>query len=413
MSRIGRTFAGPLIAALLVLSGPTLGGCATINVTGLPDWLKPAVTRSLSAVYGEIPDMPDVDREGTLAIVATRLFAGYDVSVSVARGGPAVSFSPKETAVWSVGLVMPELRDMALRWFDKDVAGMEGELISLLGTMPGAALTWADEALRDAIGAVVARRLPGWDFSIQAALGSGEAKLTVSFRPRQPLVLSIRPSMYSSTIPAMFQSDLEVKLTADLSPLIGLPVDWAALHRDGIEEAARAFLQDRNTVENMKAEASVVFVPGVTSKIDAVVDSDRFRFSVWVAAYAGLDERYPEVGVHFGWNARKAVGVPIELYGEAVADLDDFGVKRRLGARIELFDNFWAGAELEWPDDLLFWRVQWGPGRVRRPYLWWRWNDGAGHECAIGYRFDGHISVELYYDGIESDKIGIRGLWSL
>jgi hypothetical protein len=163
----------------------------------------------------------------------------------------------------------------------------------------------------------------------------------------------------------------------------------------------------------MRAEVGVTFLPGPMSKLNARVDSDRFRFHVWVSAYAGLEGRYPEAGVYFGWNSKNVTRLPLEFYVEAIVELEDFETKLRLGGRFEFFRDIWAGAEVEWPGDLLFCRVRWEPRGARGPYVWWRWNGTAGHECAFGYRFDGHISAEIYYDGIESDKIGIRGLWSL
>ncbi|MBQ9565038.1 MAG: hypothetical protein IJU98_05570 [Synergistaceae bacterium] len=370
--------------------------------------------RSLSAVWNEIPDKPEVDREGTLILVARRLFAGYEIEIVRDAGkGPVVSFASRQTTDWNASLTLPDLRELADGWFQKDAQGMEEEILTLLRPLPGAALTWADSALKEVLASIVERRFPGWDFSVQVALGEAEGIVTLSFRPKPPLILAITPSLYSRTIPAMFQSDLEAKLIPAFSSLIGLPVAWAVRHRSDVEEAARFFLEDRHTVENLRARANVIFLPGPVSGLDARVDSDRFRFQVWVAAYAGLDGRYPEAGVFLGWNTAHITGIDLELYGEAVAELDDLGLTRRLGGRFELFDNFWAGAEMEWPGEFLFWRVQWGPARARRPYLWWRWNPDAGHEGAVGYRVDEHISVEIYYDGTGSDNVGLRGLWAL
>ena len=112
-----------------------------------------------------------------------------------------------------------------LEWFGSDIRGLDGEIASLLAALPSEALSWADVALRHRIGEILERRLPGWDFSVQVALGGAEVVLTLSFRPRQPLVLAITPSLYSATMPVMFQSDLEAKLVPGLSPLIAFPVE--------------------------------------------------------------------------------------------------------------------------------------------------------------------------------------------
>ena len=395
---------------LLLFSVP----CFALSVAGLPEWLEPAVLRSLDAVWAEIPQGMNVDREGTLELVARRLFAGYEIETARGNDGePLVRFFPREETRWEIHAVLPELREMAAAWFSSDIQGIEGEVSALLPSLPGAALTWADGALKEALASIVGERLPGWDFSVQIALDPSEGILTLSFRPGPPLVLAINPALSSRTIPAMFRSDLEARLIPELSPLIGLPVAWVERHRADVEEAARAFLEDRNAVENLRARVEVSFLPGPVSGLDAQVDSSRFLFQVWVAAYAGLEDRYPELGVFFGWNTAHLTGINLELYAEGIAALDDFGWTQRLGVRVPLFRNFWAGVEMEWPGDNVFSRVQWGSVRVKRPYLSWRWSPDKGHEAAVGYRVDGHISIEVYYDGTKSDKVGVRGLWSL
>lgn len=400
-------------ALFLILSAAP---CPALTLSGLPEWLEPSVLRSLEAVWDEIPDAPGVDRIGTLSVVAARLFAGYRVVVSP---GPAVSFERGRTPHWSVRSSLPELREPVLEWFGSDIRGLDGEIASLLAALPSEALSWADVALRHRIGEILERRLPGWDFSVQVALGGAEAVLTLSFRPRQPLVLAITPSLYSATMPVMFQSDLEAKLVPGLSPLIALPVEWVARHRDRVEALARKFLEDRNSVSNLRARVKVTFVPGPVSRMDALVDSDRLLFQVWVAAYAGIEGRYPEAGLFLGWNTAHLTGLDLELYGEAVMDLEDFGLTRRLGVRFRPLGDLRVGMEVEWPKERWFYRVLWDPHRVRRPYFWWRHAPGWGHEASLGYRFNEHLSVEIHYSGIGEDrgekkeKLGLRGVLSL
>ena len=413
--RFGRAAALLLGAAALFLI-LSAAPCPALTLSGLPEWLEPSVLRSLEAVWDEIPDAPGVDRIGTLSVVAARLFAGYRVVVSP---GPAVSFERGGTPHWSVRISLPELREPVLEWFGSDIRGLDGEIASLLAELPSEALSWADVALRHRIGEILERRLPGWDFSVQVALGGAEAVLTLSFRPRQPLVLAITPSLYSATMPVMFQSDLEAKLVPGLSPLIALPVEWVARHRDRVEALARKFLEDRNSVSNLRARVKVTFVPGPVSRMDALVDSDRLLFQVWVAAYAGIEGRYPEAGLFLGWNTAHLTGLDLELYGEAVMDLEDFGLTRRLGVRFRPLGDLRVGMEVEWPKERWFYRVLWDPHRVRRPYFWWRHAPGWGHEASLGYRFNEHLSVEIHYSGIGEDrgekkeKLGLRGVLSL
>lgn len=408
-----------LLGAAAFLLGPFAAPCPALTLSGLPAWLEPSVLRSLEAVWSEIPDAPSVDRTGTLSVVASRLFTGFRVRVASGPDGLGVLFERGGTPRWAVRVSLPELREPVLAWFRSDLLGLEDEVASLLTELPAEALHWADVALRERIGELLERRLPGWDFSVQVALGGEDAVLTLAFRPRQPLVLAVTPSLYSATMPAMFQSDLRAKLLPDLSPLIALPVEWVACHRSQVEDLARASLEDRNSVSNLRARVSVAFVPGPVSKVDALVDSDRVIFHVWVAAYAGLEGRYPEAGLFLGWNTAHLTGVDLELYGEAVMELEDFGVTHRLGARLRPFGDLRVGMEIEWPEGRWFYRALWDPYRVRRPYFWWRYAPEWGHEASLGYRFNEHLSVEIYYDGIEGKsedrekKLGLRGILSL
>lgn len=387
-----------------------------MKVSGIPEWLEPAVTRSLGAVWAEMPDAQNIDRRRTLEIVASRLFTGYRVEILNKHDEFAVNFfldRPEDAPNWSIKIIEPELRGMTLKWFKADIAGFEGEVFNLIRELPAVALSWADKALKERLLKIIAKRLPGWDFSIQASLNAEGANFTLLFRPSPPLVLAIAPSLYSRTIPAMFRSDLEAKLIPGLSPLIGLPVAWAERHKLDIEKAAGDFLEDRNSVDNMKASASVNFKPGPVSNLEAKVDSDRFLFQVWVAAYAGINDKYPEAGVFFGWNTKHLTGLNLEFYAEALLELNDWAFTGRVGARTEIFHDLWAGVEGQWPDNLLFARIYWGSTRAKRPYAWWRWNHELGHEGALGYKIDEHISIEIYYDGTKSDKVGLRGQWSL
>lgn len=386
---------------------------AALSVSGLPSWLESAVRRSLDAVWSEIPKGPGVDREETLSTVAGRLFTGYDVEVRRRGEAPAVRFTPEARMSWDVELRLPEFRGAPSDWFHADVSGLAEEVVALLRPLPEAALAWADEALRERIAKALEARTPGWDFSLQVAFSPAGGTLTISFRPRAPLVLAVAPSIYSGTIPVMFQSDLQAKLVTAFSPLIGLPVPWVAHHRVDVERMAREFLEERHSVENMRARAEATFVAAPVAKLDARVDSDRFLFQVWVSAYAGLEGRYPEAGAFFGWNTANLTGVDLELYGEAIVELEAFELTRRLGLRLRLFGDLWAGAEVQWPEEEWFGRLQWGPSRMRRPYLWWRWSPELGQEGALGYRVDEHVSIEIYYDGTSDDRVGLRGLWSL
>ena len=186
---------------------------------------------------------------------------------------------------------------------------------------------------------------------------------------------------------------------------------WAELHKADIEKHAREFLEDRNTVDNLRADVNITFRADTVSDIEARADSKDFMFQMWVAAYAGIEGRYPEAGVFFGF--RPDVNAP-EIYTELIFSLDDFGVTRRLGSRYNVSGNFFAGIEMQWPESEYFLRFQYIPVKVRRLYGLWRWSpELKAHEAVVGYRLDEHVSLEIYYDNTGNDKLGIRGTWHL
>ncbi len=398
-----------IFALIFSFSSP----CHALSVSGVPAWLESAVTRSLSAVWSEIPDSPEIDREGTLTLVASRLFTGYSVRVKLVNNSPEVNFSPikSEMIKPEIKLIAPELRNMAAKWFNSDIASMDVEIFDLVKELPQNAFTWSDEALKEAVSKIINNKLPGWEFSQQIFLSENSTLININFRPGTDMILAVKPALYSRTIPSMFRSDLEAKLLPELAPLIGIPVKWAELHKNDIERAAREFLEDKHSVENLKADVNINFSPGKISGINANVDSKRFTFQMWVAAYAGIEGKYPEAGIFFGYRPDLNWA---EIYAELIFSLNDFDLTRRLGARFELFNNFWAGVEVQWPENEYFIRAQYIPVKIRRPYGWWRWSPNLKqHEAAIGYRIDEHVSIEIYYNDSNNDKIGLRGMWHL
>ena len=400
------------MATALFFSVPSCWGA--MRVEGVPRWLETHVVRALSAVWEEIPADSENARLETLSLVAKRLFSGYLITVEAEKKEgstiPHVIFDSLESGSWDVVLNMPELRRPVSSWFAQDIMNMDGEISPLLKGLPVDALAWVDAALRDQVGEIVRRRLPGWDFSLLVRLESTRGILQLSFHPRQPLVLAVTPSIFSSTLPVMFQSDLTAKLIPGLSPIIGLPVEWIASHRRDVELLAQDFLEDRNTVSNTRSKVEVAFVPDQVSKVEATVNSERFIFQVWLAAYAGIEGRYPEAGILLGWNTRQVSGIDVEIYDEAIVDMGEFGLTNRLGLRFPLLRSFRVGVELEWPEQEFWYRAWWDSERIRRPYAWWRYSAEYGHNAAIGYRVNEHISIEIHYDGRYDDKVGIRGV---
>jgi hypothetical protein len=379
---------------------------------GLPTWLEAHVTRGLSVVWSEIP--AGARRLETLSLVAQRLFSGYGVTVTADEGGsPRVLFEALTPVSWDVVPTVPNLRTPTAEWFARDCWELEDEVGPLLEGLPVEALSWADSALRGLIKEIVERRLPGWDFSLLVRVGVAQPTLQISFHARQPLVLAISPSIFSSTLPVMFQADLRAKLISGLSPFIGLPVEWITRHRAEAGLLAREFLEDRNAVSNTRSRVEISFVPGQVSQVDAAVNSETLIFQVWVAAYVGMEERYPEAGFLAGWNTKRLTRVDLELYNETIVGMGDFSLTSRLGLRFPALRGLRAGAEVEWPEGGIWYRAWWEPRRIRRPYAWWRYSGDYGHSGAVGYRVSEYISVEILYDNRYDDKVGLRGIMLL
>jgi hypothetical protein len=395
---------------VFLLSFLPLSPACALTAEVSPDWLAPYVLRGLAAVWSEIPHGPT--RLETLSIVASRLFSGYGVAIDASEGEPKVVLEPLASAKWSAAVAGPILRPPVSDWFAADVRGMDAEIASIVDGLPVEALAWADSALRDRVEEVVARRLPGWGFSLLVREADQKNILQVSLNPAQPVILAVTPSVFSSTMPVMFQSDLAAKLLPGLSPLIGMPLEWTAIHKADVERFAATLLEDRNAVSNTRSMVEASFEADQVSRLDAVVESDRFIFLIWIAAYAGVEGRYPEAGVTIGWNARRELGFDLEIYDEAKVDVSSFGLHNRIGFRFPVLSSpsFKLRLGAEWSHGDAWVRAWADTGRIRRPYAWWRYSPEHGHNAALGYRVDEHISIELHYDARYKNKIGLRGI---
>ena len=380
-------------------------------IKGVPDWLYPAVEHGLVAVWNEIPDNPNTDREGTLQIVASRLFTGYDVKVNPA---PEVIFKSSQSKIITpkINLILPDLREFALEWFKNDIKGLDSEILNLVKDLPQNAYTWADEALREQISILVKKDLPGWEFSQQIFISHENTVINILFRPETPVIIAVEPELHSRILPAMLRNDLQSKIIPALNPLIGIPVKWADVHKNEIEIFSRDFLEDRNAVTNMKGNVKISFKSAAISSLEASVDSEKFLFNLWVAAYAGIDERYPEFGALFSY--RPGLEFNPEIFSELNLALNDFEALFRLGVNFEPVKNFRAGIGFQWGDSEYFLMAKYSTERLKNYYAWWRWYpDIKIHESAAGYQFDEHIAIELYFNNSDGNNFGLRGLWYL
>ena len=401
------SFGALIIFIVLIIQGMSRG----MIIKGVPDWLCPAVERGLVAVWNEIPDNAFTDREATLQIVASRLFTGYEVKVNPT---PEVIFksSQKKIITPKINLILPDLREFALEWFKNDINGIEDKILNLVKDLPQDAYTWADEALREQINLLVKKILPGWEFTQQIFISNASTNINILFRPETPVIIAVEPELHSRILPAMLRNYLESKIIPALNPLIGVPVKWADVHKDEIEIFSRDFLEDRNAVTNMKGNVKILFKAAAISSLEASVDSEKFLFNLWVATYAGINERYPEFGALFSY--RPGFDFNPEIFSELDLKLNNFDTIFRLGINVEPVKNFRAGIGIQWGDGDYFFTAKYSTERLKNYYAWWRWYpDIKIHESAAGYQFDEHIAIELYYNSSDGNNFGLRGLWYL
>ena len=309
-------------------------------------------------------------------------------------------------------IASPQLSPPVSSWFQEDVSGLEKKIAELLPLLPLDALTWADLSLRDAIASIAAAQVPGWTPGLLVKLQDGRRILQISFAPRPPLVLAIVPKVYSSSLPVMLRSDLRENMLRTLAPVVGLPIEWAGANSKRIEALAEGKLLDSNTVGNTRATVEVHFQPGQIAPANAEVESPRYSIRAWVAAYAGSDTKFPEIGLHLGRKFVPFSGLTMELYGEWLLSANDFSLESRWGVRWSPWKHIMAGVEQAYPGSVTWYRL-WFEGGVNAPYAWWRISEDGDHSAGIGYRINGRISLELHYDGRDDEKISLKAISDL
>lgn len=415
-----------LAAALVFLGGAGVSESQElIRVEGVPYWLRPSVERSLLSVWSELSPRSELtgeDRRALLAMVARRLFIGYSPSIALSEFGILVTLSPESPVAWNVEIKPPSLSPPVGEWFAESASELSGMLDRMLGRLPLEALSWADVALKEAIEDTCAPLLPGWSPSLLVRLEGGSAGarrpadekriLQVSFTPKPPLVLAIVPSISSKTLPVAFRSDLREKILRTLAPVVGLPIEWAAKNKLRIEALAAEALLDTNTVSNARARVDVSFSPDQLSPVEAEVESPRYSIRAWIAAYAGSDGKYPEIGFHLGRNILPFSGWDVELYGEWTLTANDFSLESRWGFRWSPWKHILVGAEKAFPGNTLWYRLS-VAGGARSPYFWWRLSEDGDSMLGLGYRLDQRISLELHYDARDEDKLTLKAISDL
>ena len=402
------------LAAALLFPG---SAWAAVVIEGAPPWLRERMERSAATVWAEIRQGGSAsasDSLGLLSLVAERVFAGYTVEDSFFRGENAVlRLRPQAgTVPWRVEIFPPQLASPVDGWFRESVSGIGERIRDHLGNLPLEALSWADSPLKELIDTLCTPGLPGWSASLLVRLEQEGPVLRISFVPKPPFVLAVVPRVSSDTLPVMLRSDLNENILRTLSPVVGLPIEWVSAHRDKVEKMAVESLRQTNIVGNTRSAVEVSFKPAQIAAANALVDSPKYSVRAWVAAYAGSDTKYPEIGLHMGRKFLPVSGWDMELYGEWILSANDFSLESRWGIRWSPWKNILAGVERAFPGNVTWYRL-WIEGGVRAPYLWWRLSEEGDHHVGLGYRLNQRISLEIHYDGRDEDKISIRALSDL
>lgn len=390
---------------------------ASVRVTGLHDWLAAGAERSLNAVYDHIPSTEGVSvKEQLLTVVANRLLLGYAVERTTFRADHSVEIALRATASppdWRVSLQIPNLSRPVDAWFLDDVTGLDAEIALLMKDVPTEALSWGDLELKRVIGEICADRLPGWRVSLMLRnLPGGEVVLEVAFTPEQPLTLAVTSRINSSSIPVMLHSNLKDDLLKGFAPVIGIPVPWLDMHKADFVEMSKEILAGESLVDQAKAEPVITARTGTVSELDIDLESKRYAAWVWMAVYGGADDRYPEIGLHFGRRTLPFSGWEVELYTELIVTLDDWDLESRFGLRWSPYRSFWFGGEWSTEHDVWWIRASTDP-RPRRPYAWFRYALDGDTNAAVGYRVNEYISLEVHYDSRDGDPWNVRALVNL
>jgi hypothetical protein len=381
------------------------------------DWLSESAERSLEAVYDHIPHAEsDSVKQELLRVVANRLLLGYEVeSVTLLQNG-SVDIKLRLASIppdWEVELTPPNLNPPVDGWFASDVKSMAEEIESLIEGVPMETLAWGDIDLRRAIERLSVERIPGWRVALLArGTIDGRTVLDVSFTPEQPLALAVTTKINSSSIPAILHSNLREDLIKGYAPVIGVPVLWLDRHKNDMQALGRDVLSGEYLLEVAKAKPVVDATLGVVSNVNVELESKRYSAWLWMAIYAGAEERYPEVGLHLGRRVQPFPSLDMELYGELILQLDDWELEKRLGMRWSPLRNLWIGGEWSDMGDVWWARIaleSW----ARRPYAWLRYSDEDDVNAALGYRFNDNISIEIHYDSRFDDPWNVRALLNL
>lgn len=402
-------------AASAFIVSPAHADGARVTVYGMPPWLSVIAERSLTAVMDNI-----TVRQSSASVVrvvhavSEKIFAGYKIiSADFAAGELKVTFGPeKDTPAWEVEIISPALPKPSGNWFASDIAEVDTVIKALVQELPVEALAWCDEGLRDAVAETVKPVLPGWRPGLVVQSDEETAILKISFTPELPLILAVTPSFSSVSLPTLIYDDLKDDILERSSAFIGLPVEWASRHSAEMNAWMEEYLADKRAVKSTMSKAVVKVTPAPVARANISVESSKYTIWAWTAVYAGTSDRSGEIGLHLGRKAQILPGQDLELYGEAIMELQDWSVEGRFGVRFMPWGDVWIGGEYSTHDDMWWGRASIDP-RLRKPYAWLRIREDGELNTALGWKATEFISFEIHYDSRDGDSWSFRILGNL
>lgn len=412
--RVKLMVAAALAASAFIVS-PASAGDVKATVYGMSPWLAEIAERSLTAVMENIPaGQSSASIVRVVGAVSEKIFSGYKVVASdFAAGNLRVTFEPeRDPPEWELEIIPPPLSKPSGDWFASDIAKVDIIIKSLVQGLPIEALAWCDEGLKDIIAETVKPVLPGWRSGLVVQSEGKKAILKISFTPEMPLILAVSPSFSSVSLPTLIYDDLKDDILERTSVFIGLPVEWASTHAAEMGEWVEELLSDKRIVKGTMSKAVVKMTPAPVSRANVNVESSRYTIWAWSAVYAGTSDRSAEIGLHLGRKAQIFPGQDMELYGEAIMELQRWSMEGRFGVRFMPWGDVWVGGEYSTQDEMWWGRISIDPRRGK-PYAWLRVREDGELNTALGWKATEVISFEIHYDSRDGDSWSFRILGNL
>ncbi len=393
-----------------------------------PQWLEASIRGALNAVWRELQGSRLSQRAAVeaLALVASRLFPGFRVSLSEENrtvAGSRVILVPEEKWTWKATILYPEsgerLPQPCAEWLKQDIENALKELKHLVEGVPPEALRWSSDSFQASMNSLINSRIPGWRCSAHVQAADASAELEVKIYPQTPLLLAVAPETLSASMPQLLADRINKKTLEYLSPLTGLPLDWISSHMNEIMKWLGEKQLDNDLLKMVRAGVENDITLRPVTKVTTHVESTRLSLRGWLSVHAGSDANL-EAGMHLGHyfvirtgNDRSRERAAAEVYSELLMKLEHWRADGRFGFRVSPVDLLWFGLEETTEDDAHLWYRFWIDGPDKKSYGWLRYSEEDDLEMALGYHLTRYFSLELYYDDRRDDRVSVRALSNL